>query len=275
MQSKEFTLIIHGPLSIYTVFSLYRYRDTFPIVISIPRPQDDSHDKFLTEIQEMVKDKNTNISLLIYDPNWKESYNNEQNRYSHFFSVQLALQACSTPYAIKMRSDEFYSNLSPIVNAVKKHKTKLITNEVFFRNAVIPFHPSDHLVAGGVEMMLETFATAKLLCENNLTSTTAHLLKYTKEKNNTLYTKFHIENGWLAAEQHFALGAIASQSAPNKLKDPDHVPLMKEIFHIVPCSELGLFRVRVNSGKGGPTEFFDTSFFKEDLDVDDMENYEV
>jgi hypothetical protein len=241
--------------------------------VVVPKPNETTNSKFLTEIQELIKEKDTNISLFIYDPTWKETYNNEQNRYSHFFSVHLALQACNTPYAIKMRSDEFYSNLSPLIQAIEENKTKLTTTEVFFRNADFPFHPSDHLVGGNTQTMIEAFGTAKLLCENNLTPISAHLLKYTKEKNEPLISKVHRDKGWLAAEQHLGLGTVISQCAPNKLKEPEHVSLMKEVFHIVSLKELGLFRVMMNSAKGGPVEYFDTSFFNEEMDINNIEKY--
>jgi hypothetical protein len=48
---------------------------------------------------------------------------------------------------------------------------------------------------------------------------------------------------------------------------------MKEVFHIVSSKELGLFRVMMNSAKGGPIEYFDTSFFNEEMDINNIEKY--
>lgn len=268
--NKDFTLIIHGPLTMYTVFTLYRYKEIFPIIIVIPRLQELGENTILKEVHNLMQTKGNRISLFIYDIPEKTNVINDQNRYYHFFSVHLGLQACTTKYSIKLRSDEFYSDLEPIVEAVKGNSGKLITTDVFFRNTKLPYHPSDHIVAGNTEAMLETFATAKLLCENAEVPNYKSLMKYTTETNMKSFDK---EKNWLAAEQHLGLGAVLSQISPSKLKEPNQVQIMKELFHIVPTKELGLFRVMFNSAKDGPAEYLNDKFFNPESDINDIEDY--
>jgi hypothetical protein len=271
--NKDFTLIIHGPLSIYTVFMLYQYKAQYPIVLSTPRPTKTTNPTVLPEIQTMMSSEENNISLIVYDNVWPENINNHQNRYAHFFSVHMALQAVKTPYAIKIRSDEFYSNIVPVLDAVKEMPTKIITTDIFFRKSTVPFHPSDHMVAGETKMLMDVFATAKYLCEDVDSPKFKDILEYTKNNNVFLANKASKDSSWLAAEQFLGIGTIFTQCSPNKLKNIDHVLLMKELFHIVPTNKMGMFRVMYNSAKDGPKEYFDTSYFDPETDVADIKEY--
>lgn len=268
---KDFTLIIHGPLTMYTVFTLYRHKDSFPVVIVAPRPKELVDNTILAEVQRLMQQSNNNISLFIYDDAVPSNINNEQNRYLHFFSVHLGLQSCKTPYTIKMRSDEFFSDLSPVVESVSNNKNKLITTDVFFRNSRQPFHPSDHLVAGNTQTLLESFGAAKNLCEGIEIPNSSKMIRFVADQ-----TKQQVDGKdlrWMAAEQVLGLGAILTQLPANRLREPDTIEIMKELFHIVPAESLGLFRVMYNSAKNGPVEYINSSYFNVESDIDDIEKY--
>ena len=257
-------------MSLYTIFTLYRFKDMFSIIIVTPRPDQLTNNAILKEIETLMQDPTNKISLFLYDTTLKDGINNEQNKYYHFFSVYLGLEACVTPFCIKMRSDEFYSNLEPIMAAATQNKDKLVTTDVFFRNATMPIHPSDHLVAGKTSTMLETFKTAKLLCEKVNVPYVQELTKYILEN-----TQRHVntDKNWLAAEQLLGMGAMLSQISPSKLKEPKGIELMKELFYIVKVINLGLFRVMFNSHKDGPKEFHDETYFDNTTDIDDINDY--
>lgn len=262
---NKFTLIVHGPLTMYTVFTLYRHAETFPIVIVAPRPSELSNNNILKEIQTFMDRKDKRVSLFLYDDTIDtKTINNAQNRYYHFYSVYLGLQSCSTPYTIKLRSDEFYSNLEPITSAVKEHKNKLVTTEVFFRNCGMPYHPSDHIVAGATDVMLEVFQAAKHWCEGINVEGTVPFKAYIANITNKPF---------VSAEQYLGVSAALTQIPGNKLKEPDCTSIMKELFHIVKTDELGMFRVMFNSANPKPLEYIDNSFYSTDEDIDDMKNY--
>jgi len=271
LNNKDLTLIIHGPLSIYTVFSLYRYKPAFPIIIATPKPKDLKENNIVKEIQNLMNAEGGNISLLMYDIVLKNTIENAQNRYYHFYSVHLALQAVTTKFAVKMRSDEFYSDLGPIIDALAEYPNRLITTEVFFRNARMPLHPSDHLMAGDTQIMLDTFRTAKLLCEGVELPNGAALKKYILDNSHGAVP--NKDKTWFAAEQFLGMGAVLSQVLSNKLQAIDGIKLMQELFYIVPTNKLGLFRVMFNSSKDGPNEYFDGTFFNEESDIDDIDEY--
>lgn len=265
IENKDTTLIIHGPLSMYTVFSLYHHADVFPIIIVAPCPKEMKDNSILQEIHRFIDKRKSGISLFLYDDTIDtKSIQNEQNRYYHFHSVLLGLQSCSTKYAIKIRSDEFYSNLSPIVDAIKDNDGKLITTDVFFRNCNMPYHPSDHVVAGTTIVMTDTFDLAKKMCIGFEPPQLTILRKYINDRTNKPF---------VAAEQYIGMGAILTQSSPSKLKEPDCSSLMKELFIIVATEELGMFRVMFNSASPKPIEYTDSKYFTEGTDIKDINDY--
>ena len=70
-------------------------------------------------------------------------------QHSHFqiVSTLAGLSACNTTWVIKVRGDEYFSNLEYVVDELKR-TDKVLTLPIFFRpHAVFPFHPSDHLLA--------------------------------------------------------------------------------------------------------------------------------
>jgi hypothetical protein len=270
-KNKDFTLIIHGPLTIYTMFTLYRYVHDFNIVIVSPRPL--IKNNIIREIEELVSSPNSNISLILYGNVLREEYNNTQNKYLHFFSVDMGLNLANTDYVIKMRSDEFYSNLEPFMESVKRFPKKITTGDVFFRNSKIPFHPSDHLVGGTTENMRLVFGHAKSMCE---VSEDKHVDSFFKIAKSSMLHKIHKV---VVAEQYLGIACLKEILGINEVDGEELVNNMKEVFNIIPSEDLGVYRVMFNSKKIGndhkeaPEEYFDQSYFNHQTDVKDIELY--
>jgi hypothetical protein len=67
-------------------------------------------------------------------------------------STMNAFQYVKTPFLIKARGDEFYSNLHRFVQEVKIKSQQIICSDIFYRGLEnIPFHISDHLIGGTTE----------------------------------------------------------------------------------------------------------------------------
>jgi hypothetical protein len=270
-KNKDFTLIIHGPLTIYTMFTLYRYVHDFNIVIVSPKPM--VKNNIIREIEELVSSPKANISLILYGNVLREEYNNIQNKYLHFFSVNMGLNLANTDYTIKMRSDEFYSNLDPFMESVRKYPEKITTGDVFFRNSKIPFHPSDHLVGGTTENMKLVFEQAKLMCE---VSEDKHDDSFFKIAKASMLYKTHKV---VVAEQYLGMACLKEILEIDEVIADDLEEHMKETFNIVPSEDLGVYRVMFNSKKVGtdlkeaPEEYFDQSYFNDKIDVKDIDLY--
>jgi hypothetical protein len=263
-KNKEFTLILHGPVTIYTMFTIYRYMHDYNIVIVSPRIN--QQNSITKEIDFLVNSPDSNISLILYGDILKPQYNNTQNRYLHFFSVGLGLSLCTTPYAIKMRNDEFYSNLKPFEESIKKFPDKIVTNEVFFRNSTIPIHPSDHLVGGSVDVMKNVFDKAREHVQVSESKLQGDIFTFLRA------TEFFKTNKAFAAEQILGIAAI-QVVGKEELTNENFINLMKSVFRVVPSDELGVFRIMYNSHKSGVHEYFDTSYFSKHLDVKHIGQY--
>lgn len=68
------------------------------------------------------------------------------------------LNAVTTKYVIKMRCDEYWSNLENIYNRVLLNDKKIVTGSVFFREwGMYQFHCSDKILAGTTENIKSMF----------------------------------------------------------------------------------------------------------------------
>lgn len=261
-EHNDTTLLIQGPLTNYTLYSMYRYKGVFDIVISTPLPTI-SNQTVYDEIMKVVNEKNSNVTIFTYGDILRSTYNNDQNRYYQFFSVYYGLSACKTEYTIKIRSDEFYSNIPVLIDTMKKNRYKIITNDVFFRNSKFLFHPSDHLVAGRTKLMNEVFSSAKNFCEDRSVIESNPYAIYVKEKSGT--DRF-------TSEQLIGIATITFLQPSREPSDIDPVISMKNCFHIVKSEDLGVFRIAFNSS---PTknEFTDNTYLSKTDDITDIEEY--
>lgn len=67
-------------------------------------------------------------------------------------STMNAFQYVKTPFLIKVRGDEFYSNLYRFVKEIKIKSQQIICSDIFYRGLEHnPFHISDHLIGGTTE----------------------------------------------------------------------------------------------------------------------------
>lgn len=266
--SDKVTFIIQGPLTIYTTLMLYRYHKSYPFILVMPKTMPPKTEILLKEIRSMMEDSEYKVSLFMYDDVVPEGTLNEQNRYYQFLSTHLGLTACKTQYAVKIRSDEFYSDMTPFIEEMIEKNDKVVTTDIFFRKSLIPYHPSDHLVGGETKELLEIFKIAREMCESKEIRESNLLVKQCRG------TKTPFGANLLSAEQQFGIASLMTLYAPTKLEKLSMVSAMKERFTIVPTTNLGVFRIGFNSNSpDAPKEYIDESYFNKDLDVNDIEDY--
>ena len=89
------------------------------------------------------------------------------------FDLQListinGLKEINTKYVIKMRSDEYWSNINEIIKLIDDDNDKVICGSLFFRPiGMHPFHISDHILAGKKENIELMFNSAYKNLINN------------------------------------------------------------------------------------------------------------
>jgi hypothetical protein len=271
---ENLSIIIHGPLHINILFTIYRYYQDHSIVVCVPNPEPDQHKNIsiFKEITRLSDLPNTSITVITYDKSiLSPYYNNHLNRWYHFFSVDLALQQCHTDYAIKIRSDEFYSDLNPFYEAMVLNPSKIVTSDIYFRQThMYYFHPSDHIMGGKTQILKNAFHTSKLLCENiKLLIELCESTEVLKNQKSIIYKS--LDPFTLTPEQMIGIASVLSVSnVKEEIKDMDSIELMKNVFHIVKASDLGVFIISSSSNK---VTYTDDSYFQSHMDVNDIENY--
>ena len=97
----------------------------------------------------------------------EEKIYNYNNAYYQFDSTLAGLSQVTTKYVVKLRCDEFYTFIDPVLDKIREpsSKPKLTTSNTWFRKSEeFPWHPSDHIVAGKTDIMLNAFKKAREFC---------------------------------------------------------------------------------------------------------------
>jgi hypothetical protein len=77
-------------------------------------------------------------------------------------STLVALELVKTEYVIKMRGDEYYSNIEYLLEKVTSLPQMVFTSPIFFRAwKPYKFHISDHLIVGTTDNIKKMFVGAK------------------------------------------------------------------------------------------------------------------
>lgn len=159
---KNTTLLIQGKLDkeCYN-FYVKNYLD-FPVVIS-------TWSNVVNDIK--IEDLPSNFYVLYSKA---PSVPGKQNSNLQIESTKRGLKLVDTKYVIKMRGDEYYSNIEDLETLISTNENKIITSPVFFRPpSMFKYHVSDHLMVSTTENLkkmfyIETYNT-KIPVEVNLT----------------------------------------------------------------------------------------------------------
>lgn len=155
------TLLIQGPLMEDTYKFYCRFYPDVPKVFSTWEG-DESVGRWVGKYLEEMKRTDLKRSGVVHEGKNTTFMENKVPKRFHErqnFDLQLTstlsgLKFVHTKYVIKLRGDEWYSNLCHIEDMLLKDKEKILFVPIFFRRwDFIPFHISDHLIAGKKEDM--------------------------------------------------------------------------------------------------------------------------
>jgi len=92
-----------------------------------------------------------------------------QNINYQILSTLKGLQFIETDYVIKLRGDEYYSNLDYVAYEIAMNPSKIHCSSIFFRHwSFMEYHISDHIIAGTTENLKLMFESTKFNLENGL-----------------------------------------------------------------------------------------------------------
>lgn len=151
---NDLAIIIQGPLNPISIGNIPNYKKFGKVFVSCWEDDDES---LISAYQDIVHIKNS----------WKENLDisNPQNLYRQTITTLSGLHAASDyKYCIKVRSDEYYSDLTLLIEKIKSNPSKIICSNIYFRQKW-RMHISDHILGSTRENLLKTFNLVKAKCE--------------------------------------------------------------------------------------------------------------
>jgi len=152
---KDVTILIQGKITQETYNFYVEAYPQYPIVISIWSNNQIDLSYFphnLTLVQSHLPD-NSGI----------------QNMNYQFVSTLNGLGNVKTKYVIKVRGDEYYSNIDYISESINSNPNKIWTSPIFFRHPHhFNYHISDHIIGGTLESIKFMYSASKYAFDNDL-----------------------------------------------------------------------------------------------------------
>lgn len=175
---NDFTLVFQGPLHQNFIYGLLNNYKEYTDNIVVSHWDSDNLDllEYFTEynIQPTLV---TNKSHKAYN-----AYNN-QNVYYQVYTTLSGLEKVTTPYVLKLRTDQWYGNLEPFLNAVRQEPNKFICTNLHFRpDHICKYHPSDKLIGSNTQDLLKTFQIASHRVKHEVVAMMAGAYMYTENR---------------------------------------------------------------------------------------------
>lgn len=253
--NNDITLLFQGRINKQLFNMLDLYKDKYNIIIST----NDINNILFPKINDYL---NNHIILITYNTNLlkiskflncfkynffnkleyfilkmiNRIYKNDNkliNMYYQTLSTYYGLLNVKTKFVIKFRCDEFYSNITPLINNIFLNENKIIISDVFIiNNYLFPFAISDHIICGKTNLLLKSF----------------NILKLYFESDNSIQEKFNILNSIYIITFEQLLGATILIELGNKLYfDTSYIhELMYNNFIVIKVSNLDKYIINSN-----------------------------
>lgn len=237
-----FSIIVQGPLHKHSLSRLQKYRKYGEVIVS--HWEDDTLDPNDFDIE--------GVTFVKSNREHADTTFNCFNTWYHCYSTLQGLRVAQTPYAIKVRSDNFYGNLQPLLEQVLENPKKFNCGNLYFRpDAVQKFCPCDQIIGMETQLMLKTFELACWRMENQSSILRQGFNDHRQTTNlNYIYAQPIVSIVPNASEEMprgvgvspevligtSFFGALNIQAFPDLSKD-----LMKQHFKIIRIEDLGMY----------------------------------
>lgn len=152
---EDVTILIQGKITQETYNFYVEAYPQFPIVISTWSNHQLDLSYFphnLTLVQSHLPEKS-----------------GDQNMNYQFISTLNGLVNVKTNYVIKVRGDEYFSNIGTIGESIKSNPAKIWSAPIFFRHPThFNYHISDHIIGGTLQSIKFMYSAAKYAFDNEL-----------------------------------------------------------------------------------------------------------
>lgn len=155
--NQETSVILQGPLHSNTAQAVNNY---FNYVDNIVVSFWNTDDKMLLETIANKEQLIASGRLLFVENEYHINPNafNLDNVYYQVYSTLKACEKVHTKYCIKLRTDQYYENLTHILELLVSHECKYICSNQHVRSDdMYKFHASDNIIAMSTDVMIKTF----------------------------------------------------------------------------------------------------------------------
>jgi hypothetical protein len=159
-KKSDYTILIQGRVDVNTLnLWLKNYKD-YNVVLSI------------WEDVDLTKFKFPKNWIIVVNQYPLVRFREGANLDYQIITTLKGIEKVNTKWVIKVRADEYYSNLDFVYDKITKTPEKITTSSVFFRKwGLYKFHCSDKLIAG-------TTDNVRLMFESTLLNIQLDLFKY-------------------------------------------------------------------------------------------------
>tara|TARA_R110001592_G_scaffold188231_2_gene433335 strand:+ start:52 stop:846 length:795 start_codon:yes stop_codon:yes gene_type:complete len=170
-----------------------------------------------------------------------------QNMHCQILSTLNGLRFTETDYVIKIRGDEYYSNIEYIMNEIISNPKKIHCSPVFFRHwSYSNFHISDHILAGTTDNLKIMFEKTKFYHKNNIIYDVPENEFYIRHQEKRKFEHPEIING--GPEESLTRSYLMAKEGERWGK-VDGRQLMVDNFEILNINKLSPFKA-ISNGNG-------------------------
>jgi hypothetical protein len=157
---SNLTIVVQGPFNIVSLTNLETYAKFGRVVVAGWQNIPEDLMRSVVEACRVAK-----AELVIMPAISCDSCMNPQNVFYQCHSTLQGLRRVTTRFAIKVRSDEAYENLEPVIERLHRDPQRIWSGSVFFRRDIQhKFHAGDHILAGDRQILARGFKYARTTC---------------------------------------------------------------------------------------------------------------
>jgi hypothetical protein len=242
----KITFVIQGPVTCETIKTTKICKKYGEVIVSC----------WDNDCPNLIKNLGRHAKI-IKNKFFKPKGYNFQNIQYHIKTFFEGVRAARTDYVIKLRSDEYFTDISNLVDTARKNPNKITTCNFLFRPDVL-FHPSDHII-GGKKKSLFSMLIWSMEFIKNFKEDKPISAKRVGLKSELFYKD-------ITAELTFCISYLKGKgiNVVEDIKGMDdkelkkyHKKIMNDHYALVRASDMGnfLFRFKGNPDITGPTAF--------------------
>lgn len=211
------SIIIQGPLNQISLGNIPIYQDFGEVIISC---WDSDNLRLIKNLK--------NVKIIINKFQETILHNNPQNLYRQVTTTLAGIKEASNDLCIKVRSDEYFSDLRPIIWSVEDNPNKITCSNIYFRKC-FRLHMSDHIIGTNKELFTKALEKTK------------HMLETGSSALGNTFPEIILTTVFLECKGFRCRNPWESTHSPNSKEE---IELLKNNFIVIPVKLLGNFLIK-------------------------------